>query len=248
MHVRKYKQTQLNPGVFSIAPFAAYMIEFITIKQRQFETILSINKTRGHSNGTSVLFFVFIICFWFRAALIEYIRRLDMNQKQNKQHTRSAFKLRMITTSGLVIAAYMVMMYLTQSISFGQYQMRLATSLYALAAIHPFLILPLGMANFLSNALFGGLGLFDIIGGFMVGIITAAACRYFRKMSVWLVGIPILVLPSLIVPIWLSALLGIPYLMLVVSVGIGQTAPAILAVFLVKYLEGPLKKIQEEAK
>jgi uncharacterized membrane protein len=171
-----------------------------------------------------------------------------MNQKKNKPQSNSTIMVRTVTTSGLVIAAYIVVMYMTQSISFGQYQMRLATSLYALAAIYPFLILPLGMANLLSNALFGGLGPFDIIGGLVAGILTASACWYLRKISVWLVGIPILIVPALLVPIWLSALLGIPYLTLVISVGIGQTAPAILAVFLVRYLEEPLKKLQEGKK
>lgn len=171
-----------------------------------------------------------------------------MNQKHLYSNNHSIAMVRTVTTSGLVIAAYVVVMYLMQGISFGQYQMRIATSLYALAAIHPFLILPLGMANLLSNALFGGLGLFDIIGGFAVGILTSVACRYIRKISVWLVGLPILIIPTLLVPIWLSALLNIPYLVLVISVGIGQTAPAILAVFLVRYLEEPLKKLQGSKK
>lgn len=171
-----------------------------------------------------------------------------MNQKHIKSDSNSTITVRTVTISGLVIAAYIVVMYMTQSFSFGQYQMRLATSLYALAAIHPFLILPLGMANLLSNALFGGLGPFDIIGGFVAGVLTASACRYLRKISIWLVGVPILVIPMLLVPIWLSVLLDIPYLTLVVSIGIGQTAPAILSVFLARYLEKPLKKLQEGKK
>ena len=171
-----------------------------------------------------------------------------MNQKHIKPSSNPSIMVRKVTTSGLVIAAYIVVMYLTQSFSFGQYQMRVATSLYAMAAIHPFLIVPLGVSNLLSNMIFGGLGLFDVIGGFVVGIVTAAACWYLRKMSVWLVGVPILIIPTLLVPIWLSALLGIPYVTLVISVGTGQTIPAILAIFLVRYLEEPLKKLQEDRK
>lgn len=128
-----------------------------------------------------------------------------MNQKPNKSNNNSTIMVRTVTTSGLVIAACFVVMYLTQSFSFGQYQMRLSTSLYAMAAIYPFLIVPLGTANLLSNVFFSGLGAFDIIGGFVVGILTAVVCRYLRKISIWLVGISILVIPTLLVPIWYDA-------------------------------------------
>ena len=66
-----------------------------------------------------------------------------------------------ITISGIIIATYVVVMFLTQSFAFGQYQIRIATSIYALASIYPFLIVPLGLANFMSNTLMGGLGLND---------------------------------------------------------------------------------------
>jgi uncharacterized membrane protein len=171
-----------------------------------------------------------------------------MNQTQNNLNRRSTITPRALAASGLVIAAYIVVMYLMQGVSFGQYQMRLATSLYALAAVHPFLILPLGLSNLLSNALFGGLGPLDILGGFAAGILTSAACWRLRKINIWLVGLPVLVIPTLLVPIWLSYLLRVPYAALAVSVGIGQTAPAVLAVFLVRYLEKPLLKLQEGKK
>ena len=44
-----------------------------------------------------------------------------------------------LTLSGLTIALYIVMMYFTQSFSFGQYQIRLATGLYSLAYHFSFL-------------------------------------------------------------------------------------------------------------
>lgn len=149
-----------------------------------------------------------------------------------------------ITISGLVIALYVVVMFLTQSFAFGQYQVRIATSIYGLSAIYPFLIVPLGLANFLSNTLMGGLGILDILGGFIVGLLTAYFCYKLRKVNVYLVGLPILIIPTLCVPIWLSYLLNIPYIALVVSIGIGQIIPAVLAVLLVKYLEKRRKEIK----
>lgn len=142
-----------------------------------------------------------------------------------------------LTFSGITMAVYVIMMFINQSFAFGQYQIRFATSLYALAAIHPFLILPLGLANFLSNTLMGGLGPMDMLGGFAVGILTAAGCYYARKIHILLVSLPILLIPTLMVPIWLSYLLQVPYSVLALSLGIGQILPSILGVLLVKHLE-----------
>jgi QueT transporter. len=153
-------------------------------------------------------------------------------------------KVRKLTISGVVIAAYAVIMFLTQSFAFGQYQIRIATSLYALSAIYPFLILPLGLANFLSNTLMGGLGLFDMIGGFFVGVLTSYGCFSLRRIHISLVALPIIVLPTLLVPLWLSYLLHVPYLVLVTSVGAGQILPGFVGVLLVKYLEEPLTKLK----
>ena len=50
---------------------------------------------------------------------------------------------RKLTISAMVVALYIVLIYLTQGISFGAYQIRIATSLYALAYAFPFLIVPM---------------------------------------------------------------------------------------------------------
>ena len=61
-----------------------------------------------------------------------------------------------MTFSAMIMALYVVLVYITQSFSFGAYQIRIATSVYALAYLFPFLVLPLGLANSISNTLFGG--------------------------------------------------------------------------------------------
>ena len=70
---------------------------------------------------------------------------------------------RKLTISAMVVALYIVLIYLTQGISFGAYQIRIATSLYALAYAFPFLIVPMGIGNLISNFLFGGLGILDMV-------------------------------------------------------------------------------------
>lgn len=144
-----------------------------------------------------------------------------------------------LTISGMVIALYLIIISFTQSFSFGSYQIRIATSLYALAYLFPFLVIPLGLANLLSNMLFGGLGILDMFGGCFVGIITTSIIVLIRKKGwklSWII-LPIIFIPSLLVPIWLSHLLSVPYSVLVVSLSIGQSVPALCGPFLVKLLQ-----------
>lgn len=48
--------------------------------------------------------------------------------------------VRKLTTSGIVIALYVIILFMTQSFSFGAYQIRIVTSLYALSYLFPFLV------------------------------------------------------------------------------------------------------------
>jgi uncharacterized membrane protein len=151
-------------------------------------------------------------------------------------------KVQKMTFSAMIIALYVVVLYFTQSISFGAYQIRIATSLYALSYLFPFLVLPLGLANFIANMLFGGLGLLDMFGGCLVGIVTTTLIVYIRKKNWnrWLIVIPIIFVPGLGVSTWLSYLLSMPYPALALSLCIGQIIPAFCGVILVKVLERTL--------
>lgn len=144
-----------------------------------------------------------------------------------------------VTVSGLVMALYVTIMFLTQGFAFGQFQIRIATSIYALAAIHPFLIIPLGLANLLSNVLMGGLGIMDMIGGLFVGILTSTLIYQVKKnqWNDWLIAFPIVLVPGLVVPLWLSPLLNVPYHLLVFSLVVGQVLPGIVGVLLIKRLK-----------
>ena len=50
-----------------------------------------------------------------------------------------------VTIAGIAIALYIVIMMCTQTFAFGQYQVRIATAMYGLSAIFPFLIVPFGV-------------------------------------------------------------------------------------------------------
>ena len=62
-------------------------------------------------------------------------------------------KTQKLTISAVCIALYLAVMLCTQSFAFGQYQIRIATALYGLSYLFPFLVLPFGMANLASNLL-----------------------------------------------------------------------------------------------
>lgn len=153
-------------------------------------------------------------------------------------------RVQKMTFSAMVIALYVTVLYFTQSFSFGAYQIRIATALYALSYLFPFLVLPLGLANFIANMLFGGLGLLDMFGGCMVGIVTTALIVGIRKMqwNRWLMILPIVLVPGFGVSTWLSYLLELPYLPLAGSLCVGQAVPAVCGVLLVKGLERVTRK------
>ena len=145
---------------------------------------------------------------------------------------------RKLAFSALVMALYVAVMAVSAGFAFGQYQVRIATALYALAGVFPFLTVPLGLANFLSNALLGGLGPLDMLGGVTVGLLTAgtiAACRRTRFAVPAAFG-AITLIPGLGVPVWLSYLLGLPYGVLAVSLLVGQAVCGVAGALLLSAL------------
>lgn len=71
-----------------------------------------------------------------------------------------------LVLSAIIMALYIAILFVSQAISFGAVQMRLATALYGLTYIFPFLVVPLSLANAIANS-FGGLGLIDVVGGIL---------------------------------------------------------------------------------
>ena len=148
-------------------------------------------------------------------------------------------KTQKMTFSAMVVAIYVVIMFFTQSFAFGAYQIRIATAMYALSYLFPFLVVPLGLSNFISNMVMGGMGIFDIVGGCIVGMVTSGLIVQIRRLNLnkWLMILPIILVPGLGVATWLSYLLNMPYSALALSLCIGQITPAICGVILVKALE-----------
>ncbi len=141
--------------------------------------------------------------------------------------------------SALCIALYIVTMLCTQSFAFGQYQIRIATALYGLSAIFPFLVIPFTLANSISNTVMGGLGMLDIIGGGAVGFMTTGLIVLGKRRGCgnWIVALAVTLVPGLGVPVWLSAVLNLPYWLLASSVLVGQAICGAVSLLLVTALE-----------
>ena len=148
-------------------------------------------------------------------------------------------KTQKLTISGAVMAVYLVVMYFTQSFAFGQYQVRIATAIYSIAYLFPFLVVPLGLSNLIANMAMGGLGVFDIVGGGLVGLLTAGCCALLggKRISEWSVAAPITLIPALGVSLWLSGILGVPYWTLAASLLVGQAICGVVGALLVKALK-----------
>ena len=66
----------------------------------------------------------------------------------------------------------------------------------------------MGIGNLISNFLFGGLGILDMMGGFGVGVLTTGIIVGMRKLglSAWWVMLPIVFVPALCVPLWAQSI------------------------------------------
>lgn len=144
-----------------------------------------------------------------------------------------------MTVCGLCLAVYIVVMLVTQGFAFGQYQIRIATAFYGLAAIFPFTVVVFGLANLISNFIMGGLGPIDAIGGCIVGLVTTGGIVLGKRLGLgnWIVIPFIALVPSLVVPLWLAPMLHLPYELLVSSRLFGQSISAFVSFFLVNALE-----------
>ena len=139
----------------------------------------------------------------------------------------------------MVMAMYIVILYFTQSFSFGAYQIRIATALYALAYQFPFLVLPLVSPILYRICSSADSALWTWRAVCIVGILAAACIVLIRRKN-WsrvLIAVPIILVPGLGVATYLSYFLSMPYPLMAVNLCIGQMIPSIVGVILVKALE-----------
>lgn len=135
--------------------------------------------------------------------------------------TRSSF----VVQNAIVAALYAAIALVLPATAVANY--RLTTALYVLASFDRRLILGLAVGNALAGIPQGPV---DIGLGFGIGVLTAGACALLPR---WLTPLAVFVLPTLLVPIWLSLLFHAPYRAVLPVVATGQALSAILAWVLV---------------
>ena len=150
------------------------------------------------------------------------------NEKNNMTNTKK------ITLGGIIIALYIVLTGVFASLSFGAIQIRVANCLYGLALPFPYLVIPMTLSVVLSNLIFGGLGMIDIICGSLTTFVVTYTISKCKK--------PILIIPIIIfgvglgVALYLSKLIQVPFLILFIQIALGQVVPAVISYVIVRRL------------
>ena len=125
-----------------------------------------------------------------------------------------------LARAGIIAAAYIVLVFAFQFASFGPIQFRVAEALTLLPMVFPEAIGGIYVGTLLANIL-GGQGPWDIFGGSLISLL-AAFVTYRYKGKVVGYAAPI-VLNALLVSAYLRLIFDLPYLPLVLSIGIGQS-------------------------
>ncbi|HHW56728.1 MAG TPA: QueT transporter family protein [Clostridia bacterium] len=124
-----------------------------------------------------------------------------------------------IVKAGVIAAIYFVVTILLGSISYGPIQFRISESLVILPMVEPAAIWGVFIGCFLAN-IGSPFGIVDILGGSLVTLIAAYLTS---KSKVFYKGIlPPIILNALIVSIWVSYFLKIPYYIVVVDIAISE--------------------------
>lgn len=128
---------------------------------------------------------------------------------------------RWMASNAILAAVYATLALSLPATAFANY--RLATALYSLAAFNPRLIPGLALGNALAGL---PQGLPDIVLGGGVGLLTSWLCS---RVTPWVSPLAILIVPTLVVPLWLAMLYALPYQVVLPVLVRGQAASALLA-------------------
>jgi hypothetical protein len=128
---------------------------------------------------------------------------------------------RWLASNAVLAAVYAALALSLPATAFANY--RLSTALYSLAAFNARLIPGLALGNALAGLPQGPL---DVVLGGLVGWLTSWLCS---RVTPWASPLAILIVPTLVVPLWLGVLFGVPYQAVVPVLVRGQAASALLA-------------------
>ncbi|HVP36839.1 MAG TPA: QueT transporter family protein [Terriglobales bacterium] len=147
-----------------------------------------------------------------------------------------ALSSKYIAQAGIIAALYAAITIVLAPISYGPVQIRVSEALTILPYLTPSAIPGLFLGCLLAN-IYGGLGIYDIIGGSILTLV-AAFCTYLisKKRKPILAPLPPVLFNAFGVSLYLHFLFKLPYWLTVVYVGAGE----IVACYVLGY---PLLKI-----
>lgn len=127
--------------------------------------------------------------------------------------------------AGVIAAAYAGVSYALAPISFGPLQFRVAEGLSVLPILFPEAVPALFVGCLVANVI-GPYGVLDIVFGSLTTLAAAVLTRVFRRSI--LAYLSPIVLNAVFVSAYLTALTGVPYWMLVLSIGASEAASVVV--------------------
>ncbi len=119
----------------------------------------------------------------------------------------------------MIAAVYVVLTLVSYPISYGMFQVRISEALLILPYFTPAAIPGLFVGTFIANSV-GGLGLPDMVFGSLATLLSAYLVS--KIGNKYLVPLPPVLINAVVVGLVLNYVLGLPFFMAAMWVGIGQ--------------------------
>lgn len=159
------------------------------------------------------------IAYYFKIVRRQILTKI----KEVKMNTRYLTKASLIAALYIVLVLVQMLPFPFINLTFGPIQLRIAEGLALLPLVESAAVPGVFIGCLLSNLLlapYSGFGLVDILGGSLVTLIAAYLTR---KMKSKIAGIiPPVLLNGLIVSIWVSYFMNVPYWVTVLGIGGGE--------------------------
>ncbi|HHW71582.1 MAG TPA: QueT transporter family protein [Clostridiales bacterium] len=128
-------------------------------------------------------------------------------------------KIKYLVHAAIIAAIYVVITIIFAPISYGQIQVRISEALTVLPYFTPAAIPGLFIGCLIAN-IYGGTGIIDIVFGSLATLIAAFLSSKMPKK--YLVPLPPIVINAVVIGLILNYALGVPILITMVWVGLGQ--------------------------
>jgi uncharacterized membrane protein len=128
-----------------------------------------------------------------------------------------------ISQAALIGGVYAAITIVFAPISYGVVQVRISEALTTLPYVFgPYAAVGLFLGCLFSNV-YGGLGVYDIIGGSLITLLAGLTTAKLRKSKKPILApLPPIILNSFLVSIYLHWIFAVPYWLTVISIGVGE--------------------------